>query len=134
MTCRSHLTEVTAMHAMLSANQVKDLKSLLRMWKIYFINSEKKTVLLYIVREIFTIRKENSSVIISLNYGFEYCDCKATDKGSLKKHAKYIHNGVEYSCEYCDYKVTEKGSLQRHLKSVHDGVKYSCEYCDYKAT
>ena len=33
---------------------------------------------------------------------------------------KFIHEGVKYSCEYCDYKATEKGSLQKHLKSFHD--------------
>ena len=47
---------------------------------------------------------------------------------------KSIHDGVKYSCEYCDYKATEKGSLQKHLKSFHKGVKYSCEYCDQKVT
>ena len=47
---------------------------------------------------------------------------------------KFIHDGVKYSCEYCDYKATEKGSLQKHLKSFHDVVKYSCEFSDYKAT
>ena len=43
---------------------------------------------------------------------------------------KSIHDGVKYSCEYCDCKATEKGSLQKHLKSFHKGVKYSCEYCE----
>ena len=27
-------------------------------------------------------------------------------------------------CEYCDYKATEKGNLQRHVKYIPDGVKY----------
>ena len=45
-----------------------------------------------------------------------------------------IHDGVKYSCEFCDYKATQKGSLQEHVKSIHNGVKYSCDFCDYKET
>ena len=51
-----------------------------------------------------------------------------------EKHVQSIHDGVKHSCEYCNYKATAKGSLKIHVQSVHEGVKHSCECCEYKAT
>ena len=37
-----------------------------------------------------------------------------------------IHNNITHPCNICDYKATQKGSLERHKRSVHDKVKYPC--------
>ena len=39
-----------------------------------------------------------------------------------------IHNRVKFSGDYCDYKATRKGSLNIHVQSIHYGVKFSDEY------
>ena len=41
---------------------------------------------------------------------------------------------VKFPCNQCDYKPTNKGSLLRHIKSIHEGVKFPCDQCDHKAT
>ena len=61
----------------------------------------------------------------------EYCDHKATIKGSICQHMQSVHNDGKHSC---DYKETDKSNLYQHVESIHDGVIYSCEYCDHKAT
>ena len=37
-------------------------------------------------------------------------------------------------CDHCGYNATQKKSLLKHVRTVHDGVsmKSSCEHCDYK--
>ena len=58
------------------------------------------------------------------------CPNALSDGGHLKRHLR-IHIGEN---EFCDYKATKKGSLQQHVKFIHDGVKHNCEFCDHKAT
>ena len=47
-----------------------------------------------------------------------------------------IHEAVKHSCEFCEFKASTKGTLVRHAKSIHDGFKHYCEFCDsqYKIT
>ena len=61
----------------------------------------------------------------------EYCDHKATIKGSLCQHMQSIHNDVKHSS---DYKAIDKSNLCQHVVSIHNGVIHSYEYCDHKAT
>ena len=35
-------------------------------------------------------------------------------------------------CDHCDYKATERGSLLKHIKSLHEGIKFPCEQCDHE--
>ena len=32
---------------------------------------------------------------------------------------------MKYKCNECDYQATEKGSLKKHNKSIHQGIKYN---------
>ena len=54
------------------------------------------------------------SIHYMVKYSGEYCDFKATRKGSLNIHVQYIPNRVKYSGEYCVYKGTRKGNLNIH--------------------
>ena len=37
-------------------------------------------------------------------------------------------------CDHCGFNATQKKSLLKHVRTVHEEVsrKYSCEHCDYK--
>ena len=52
-----------------------------------------------------------------------HCEYKSTEKGSLQRHIKSVHEGKKFPCPQCEYKATVKGDLQRHIKSVHEGQK-----------
>ena len=32
----------------------------------------------------------------------------------------------KYACPQCNKQFTQKGTLQKHEKSLHNGMKYSC--------
>ena len=47
-----------------------------------------------------------------------------TDGKKSKRHIETIHKGRKpYSCGLCNYSCSEKASLTKHLKSVHEGKK-----------
>merc|ERR1719186_1768519 len=51
-----------------------------------------------------------------------FCDtCFKTfvSKGSLKLHAKSVHEKIRYSCSECTHQATTKGNLKAHTKNVH---------------
>ena len=57
-----------------------------------------------------------------VNFPCDQCDYKATEKRSLSRHTKSIHEGVKFPCDQCDFKSTQRGDLLRHIKSRH----YTC--------
>ena len=42
---------------------------------------------------------------------------------SKNTYVKLNHEGQQFPCPQCEYKATEKGSLQKHIKSIHEGQK-----------
>jgi len=55
------------------------------------------------------------------------CDHVSKSTCGLKQHVQTKHQGLRYPCEYCDYKATQRSSLKRHMKrhleSVNNKVK-----------
>ena len=52
------------------------------------------------------------------------CDVKTTEKGSLLKHIKVVHEGKRLSCSLCTFKTARKNRLQNHINLKHeDSVK-----------
>ena len=62
------------------------------------------------------------------------CHKLFTQKGSMRRHVAYKHQGEKYSCNKCDYRATTNGALKIHSAALHDGVKLDCSYCDKKFT
>ena len=81
-----------------------------------------------------------------------------TNRGSLKTHIQYIHEGKTFQCQHCeqkfisrgclksihegktfqcqhfDKKYTERGSLKTHIQSIHKGKIFPCQHCEQKFT
>ena len=55
----------------------------------------------------------------NLNNPCNQCKYKATDKPSLRKHIRPIHEGQRYPCDRCDYKATQTGNLRIHKLKYH---------------
>ena len=53
-----------------------------------------------------------------------YLGCKYEAKmmASLVKHEETKHLGKRYPCEYCDYKATQRGTLKTHRRSMHPEI------------
>ena len=47
-------------------------------------------------------------------------------------HSK--HEGVRYSCNKCECKATQRGSLKIHIEAKHEEPHYSCDQCDIIST
>ena len=62
------------------------------------------------------------------------CHKLFTQKGSMRRHVAYKHQGEKYLCNKCDYRATTNGALKIHTDALHDGVKLDCSYCDKKFT
>jgi len=41
---------------------------------------------------------------------------------------------MKYPCGQCEYQATTKGSLYRHKRSVHEGMEYPYRQCEHQAT
>ena len=55
---------------------------------------------------------------------------KFTQRGSLNKHVKGIHEGQKFKCDTCNNTFTAKQHLRFHNDTVHEGIKpYKCENC-----
>ena len=82
--------------------------------------------------------KSNPKSLRPLNTAYKCTQCERhfSDRGSIRRHVKIVHEGIRYPCDRCDYKATQQNHLQTHIKSVHDGVKYPCNtpLCNYMAT
>ena len=48
--------------------------------------------------------------------------CSPVFKDILKVHIDSVHEGIRYACDQCDYRATQKSSLNRHFKRMHDRV------------
>ena len=57
------------------------------------------------------------------------CGYQTSNKNSLARHKKIVHEWVKYPCRQCNYQANKKSQLTEHQKAVHEGVKYPCESC-----
>ena len=64
----------------------------------------------------------------------DICGYQVSQKKSLARHKKIVHDGVRFSCRQCNYQATSKGHLAEHKRAFHEGVKYPCGQCNYQAT
>ena len=63
------------------------------------------------------------------------CDYQSTRQGSLRRHKKSIHEGVQYPCQICEYKSAHQSSLSDHIKSKHKDIDgYLCTSYEMKYT
>ena len=50
---------------------------------------------------------------------------------SLQRHISSIHDGERHSCNYCEKTYTEKRTLKKHIKAVHEEIlNHKCDLCD----
>ena len=69
------------------------------------------------------IQKQNTT------YSCDVCGHQVSQKKSLVRHKKVVHEGIKYSCMQCNHQATSKRNLVKHQRAVHEGVKYSCGEC-----
>ena len=66
----------------------------------------------------------------SEKYSCDICGHQVSNKSSLGRHKKIVHNGLRLPCMQCAYQATTKGSLAEHQRVLHEGVKYACGQCE----
>ena len=71
------------------------------------------------------------------NYKCEKCDKMFTQKHSLTRHYKIVHEERKketkkiYKCPICSRKFGQKAHLRTHISSIHEGKKpFKCSLCD----
>ena len=57
-------------------------------------------------------------------FNCDICGHHVSQKNSLARHKKIVHEGVKYPFGQYNYQATTKGSLAEHKRAVHEGVKY----------
>ena len=71
------------------------------------------------------------------NFTCEKCDMMFTQKHSLMRHYKIVHEEGKketkkiYKCPLCSRKFGQKAHLRTHISSIHEGKKpFKCSLCD----
>ena len=62
------------------------------------------------------------------------CNHLARNKIDLKTHVDGVHGTQKYLCNICGSKFSQKTGLRRHTKAVHDKIKYNCSECTHVGT
>ena len=65
---------------------------------------------------------DNFALNVQNPYKCLQCEFSSKDRGNLKKHIGYKHEGIRYACHHCDYKATTTSHLNRHVKNIHTVV------------
>ena len=61
------------------------------------------------------------------------CNKLFSNKSSLTKHIKSVHEKIKFKCEICDKELLRKDDLQRHKKTVHwRSSEFKCVVCERK--
>ena len=56
-----------------------------------------------------------------------------SNKSSLTKHIKNVHEKIKFKCEICGKELSQKDKLQRHKKTVHwSSSEFECTVCEKK--
>ena len=52
----------------------------------------------------------------------------------LRRHTESKHMHIKHSCEFCDFKASDKTSLKRHKFKLHsEEVKiFACDECPFR--
>ena len=58
-------------------------------------------------------------------FSCDICGHQVSQKKSMTRHKKIVHEGVKYPCRQCNKEYTDKDSLGRHKRSVHRAVKHN---------
>ena len=63
----------------------------------------------------------------------DICNKLFSNKSSLTKHIKSVHEKIKFKCEICGKELSRKDKLQRHKKTVHWGSsEFECTVCEKK--
>jgi len=64
------------------------------------------------------------------------CDYKATRSDNIKKHIKYVHEGMEFKfkCDNCSERFKVGFDLKNHIKIVHENSNFKCTHEGCEAT
>ena len=52
---------------------------------------------------------------------------KISQKGSLYKQKRAVHEDVKYLCWQCGQQFSQKGNLDKHKRVVQEGVRYNLQ-------
>ena len=95
---------------------------------------EEQTVMPDDIKKQVTKEGQGSAVRRTGKYECVQCHKTYTDRTSLRRHKRSVHEGVKYACDKCDYQAKQQGNLTLHIQSKHKDVKYACDQCEYQAT
>lgn len=78
-----------------------------------------------------TTISENLSSEPKSEVSCDRCDFHTTNKHSLQRHIRTIHEGEVFDCEVedCDFTTKRKDHLKNHRDSKHEGIKHPCGDC-----
>ena len=62
-------------------------------------------------------------------YRCDQCDYQAKQRGHLKHHIRYTHQGIRFKCYICENQFSRKEILSQHIQSKHESIRYDCEEC-----
>ena len=63
----------------------------------------------------------------------DICNKLFSNKSSLTKHIKSVHEKIKFKCEICDKEFSQEDNLQRHKKAVHSkNIEFKCVVCERK--
>ena len=63
----------------------------------------------------------------------DICNKLFSNKSSLTRHIKSVHEKIKFKCEICDKELSRKDDLQRHKLSVHSkSIELECVVCERK--
>ena len=79
-----------------------------------------------------TPQTEINRELKSGSFHCNFCGKSYMQKGSLRDHVKFSHNGEGFMCTICNHLARNKIDLTSHVDGVHGTKKYLCNICGSK--
>ena len=101
--------------------------------RLYFVVTSVDTSVLFKIPIPSQLINSRDTTNMFSSDGVKYpcgqCGKQFSQKGTLVRHLRTVHEEAKYPCGQCGKQFSQKGSLDEHQRSVHEGVKYPCGQC-----